>query len=307
MEKDYLPYIKTFLAESVLLKPVPTMLKPFIKKDGGIKAFIFDVYGTLLISASGDIDESEFSTGNLMQAFQASAIRITNKVSNTQEFLLNLLVEFRKRVKEFHDQERNDDKPYPEIDILEIWTRIIGDHQQSGELIAEEDPLCIKCFTFVFEVLSNRIYPMPGMKELLDRLATLEYPLGIISNAQFYTPVILNFFLHEAVSEKEDVVPFDPDLTVFSYKHMRSKPDLFLFELLKDQCSRKYGLYPDEILFIGNDMFRDIYPAFLAGFKTALFAGDNKSLRLRQDKPELKKIVPDFIITDLMQLLTILN
>jgi putative hydrolase of the HAD superfamily len=54
-------------------------------------------------------------------------------------------------------------------------------------------------------------------------------------------------------------------------------------------------------------MFRDIYPAFLTGFKTALFAGDTKSLRLRQDKPELKKVVPDFIITDLMQLLTILN
>ncbi len=82
---------------------------------------------------------------------------------------------------------------------------------------------------------------------------------------------------------------------------------MFLFQLLKDQCQRKYGLFADEILFIGNDMFRDIYPAFLAGFKTALFAGDTKSLRLRQDKPELKKIVPDFIITDLMQLLTILN
>jgi putative hydrolase of the HAD superfamily len=306
MVKDYLPYIKTFLGESVSLKPIPTLLKPFVRKDAGIKAFVFDVYGTLLISASGDIDESVLSTDNLMEAFHASDIKFAENGEASRKLLQEILGEFRQAVKEFHEQDRTEDKPYPEIDISQVWEGIIKTHQDLNQLIVD-DPLCIKCFVFVFEVLSNRIYPMPGMKELLSRMASLKYPLGIISNAQFYTPVILNYFLHDAVSENEEVEPFDPDLTVFSYKHMRSKPDLFLFQLVKDQCQRKYGLFADEILFIGNDMFRDIYPAFMAGFKTALFAGDTKSLRLRQDKPELKKIVPDFIITDLMQLITIIN
>ena len=35
---------------------------------------------------------------------------------------------------------------------------------------------------------------MPGMKEVIHKLAGKGLPLGIISNAQFYTPVILNFF-----------------------------------------------------------------------------------------------------------------
>jgi putative hydrolase of the HAD superfamily len=304
MVKDYLPYIKTFLGESVTLKPVPTLLKPFIRKDAGIKAFIFDIYGTLLISASGDIDESVLSTDNLMQAFQASDIKFIENGEASAELLQQILSEFRQSIKEFHEQKRSEDRPYPEIDISHIWESILRSHQ--SKLIIE-DPLCIKCFVFVFEVLSNRIYPMPGMKELLNRLASLHYPLGVISNAQFYTPVILNYFLNDLVSDAEAVDPFDPDLTLFSYKYMRSKPDPYLFQLLKDKCLQKYGLFADEILFIGNDMFRDIYPAFLAGFKTALFAGDTKSLRLRQDKPELKKIVPDFIVTDLLQLLTILN
>jgi putative hydrolase of the HAD superfamily len=306
MVKDYLPYIKTFLGESVSLKPVPTLLKPFIRKDAGIKAFVFDVYGTLLVSASGDIDESVLSVENLKQAFHASDIKFAENGEASKELLQEILNEFRHSVKEFHEQERTEEKPYPEIDISLIWENILRSHQNLNQLIVD-DPLCIRCFVFVFEVLSNRIYPMPGMKEVISRLESLKYPLGIISNAQFYTPVILNYFLHDAVSENEEVAPFDPDLTIFSYKHMRSKPDMFLFQLLKDQCQRKYGLFADEILFIGNDMFRDIYPAFMAGFKTALFAGDTKSLRLRQDKPELKKIVPDFIVTDLMQLLTILN
>jgi putative hydrolase of the HAD superfamily len=135
----------------------------------------------------------------------------------------------------------------------------------------------------------------------------MKYPLGIVSNAQFYTPVILNYFLHGIISESEHVRPFESDLTLFSYKLRRSKPDTYLFELLKDRYLKKYGIYADEILFIGNDMFRDVFPARTAGFKTALFAGDAKSLRLRQEKPELRKLTPDYIITDLHQILNILS
>lgn len=306
MEKDYLNYIRAFLDDSVIMKPMPTLLKPFIRKDPAIKAFVFDVYGTLLISASGDIDESEFSTENISRALHSAGILISAAVADQAALLTEILEEFRQEVREFHEKQRSEELPYPEVDILQIWEKIILTREKQDQFVLD-GPLCIKCFTFVFEVLSNRIYPMPGMKELLKQLAGQRYPLGIISNAQFYTPVIMNFFLHDTITEDEAVSPFDPDLTIFSYKFMRSKPDLYLFELLRDQCNRKYGMFPDEILFVGNDMFRDIYPAFLSGFKTALFAGDTKSLRLRQDKPELKKIVPDYIITDLKQLLTILN
>jgi putative hydrolase of the HAD superfamily len=226
-------------------------------------------------------------------------------ISDPQHVLYEMLESFKKAVKNFHKAECSEDKPYPEVDILKIWETIIIENRNRNRLILD-GLLCIKCFTFVFEVLSNRIYPMPGMKEVINHFANKTMPLGIISNAQFYTPVILNFFMHGTISEEEQVCPFDADLTVFSYKHQRSKPDTYLFELLKKQCRHKYGIYADEILFIGNDMFRDIYPAHLAGFKTALFAGDMKSLRLRQDKPELKKITPDYIITDLHQLLKII-
>ena len=55
-------------------------------------------------------------------------------------------------------------------------------------------------------------------------------------------------------------------------------------------------------MFIGNDMLKDIYAAKKAGFKTALFAGDQRSLRLRENKAEVKNVYPDIIITDLRQL-----
>jgi putative hydrolase of the HAD superfamily len=226
--------------------------------------------------------------------------------SEIVDLLAEVLEEFKDRIRVFHAMERTEEKPYPEINILNIWEQIILDNAQRKRIILN-GPLCVRCFTFVFEVLSNRIYPMPGMKNVIDHLADRKLPLGIISNAQFYTPVILNYFLNDDISENEEVLPFDPKLTIFSYKHMRSKPDSFLFEIVKEQCRQQYGLFPDEILFIGNDMFRDIYPAFLAGFKTALFAGDTKSLRLRKENPVLTKVVPDFIITELPQILSIVS
>ncbi len=95
MVKDYLPYIKTFLGESVSLKPIPTLLKPFVRKDASIKAFLFDVYGTLLISASGDIDESVLSTDNLREAFHASDIRFAENGEASAKLLQEILDEFR--------------------------------------------------------------------------------------------------------------------------------------------------------------------------------------------------------------------
>jgi len=306
MEKNYLPFIRKFLLETSEMTPAPTLIEPLYRRDSAIRAVVFDIYGTLLISASGDIDESDITAENLKEALDAADIKLSGNLENPQQFLSDMLIAFRDAIIGFHQAERSEDMPYPEVDILEIWEKIILDQRDRNNLYLNGH-LCIKCFTFVFEVLCNRIYPMPGMHEVIHMLTEKAFPMGIVSNAQFYTPVILNFFMHDKVSEIEEVIPFDPDLTVFSYQHQRSKPDLYLFKLVKGQLLKKYDIQADEILFVGNDMFRDIYPAAIIGFKTALFAGDAKSLRLRTDKPEVKNITPDYVITELLQILKIVE
>ena len=49
-------------------------------------------------------------------------------------------------------------------------------------------------------------------------------------------------------------------------------------------------------------MLNDIYPAAAAGFITALFAGDRRSLRLRKEHPACKGLQPDAIVLDLEDL-----
>jgi putative hydrolase of the HAD superfamily len=306
MEENYSEYIARYLVNQPEILPAPTGMQPYFQADPDIKAVLFDIYGTLVISESGDIEESTITSENLKKALDEAGITLNGNLQTHRHILSEMLTRFKKEIKRIHAENRSEEKPYPEIDILEIWETILTTYKNEN-LIHLSNSLCIKCFTFVFEMLSNNIYPMPGMKDVILKLADKGIPLGIISNAQFYTPVIMNFLLNNRLSEEELVEPFDPDLTVFSYQHMRSKPDLYLFERVRNICMAKYGVRPEQILFVGNDMFRDIYPAAKAGFKTALFAGDRRSLRLRTDKPGMDSVNADYIITDLVQILKTVN
>jgi putative hydrolase of the HAD superfamily len=57
------------------------------------------------------------------------------------------------------------------------------------------------------------------------------------------------------------------------------------------------------VLYVGNDMRNDIVPAASVGFNTALFAGDQRSLRLRESDADCRNVTPDVIVTDLRQLI----
>ena len=63
------------------------------------------------------------------------------------------------------------------------------------------------------------------------------------------------------------------------------------------------GISAAEALYVGNDMLNDITPAHALGFRTALFAGDARSLRLRENDERVAGIEPDLVLTDLAQIL----
>ena len=49
-------------------------------------------------------------------------------------------------------------------------------------------------------------------------------------------------------------------------------------------------------------MLNDVWPSHQAGFRAALFAGDQRSLRLRSDEQRVDGVEPDLVLTDLAQL-----
>ena len=144
----------------------------------------------------------------------------------------------------------------------------------------------------------NPVYPMPGLTTLLSTCRARRMPMGIISNAQFYTPDLLEWFLKSSLEKSG----FNPRLIFLSYRFGYAKPSMVMFKRAADVLSG-IGIPVNEALYVGNDMLNDIRPASAVGFKTALFAGDARSLRPRESDDRCRGLSPDLIVTDLRQLI----
>jgi len=305
MQNDYLKRIEPFLKNYSKIKPIETGIQADYRYDSNIKIIVFDIYGTLIVSSSGDLDKATATTKHVITALNQGGFFFIN--SDLQEENAKQLIKlFHKTIIEEQNKLKQQNHPYPEVDIIKVWTKCINTFEQKN-ILKRKGSVCIKTVTTVFEILSNKVYPMTWMQEVLKKLRQKNIPLGIVSNAQFYTPVIMNYFIDNTLSEDELINGFDDDISVFSYKLLRSKPDTYLFELLTEKIYKKYNIKSSQVLFIGNDMLKDVWTAKQAGFKTALFAGDKRSLRLRNDDERCKNIKPDFVLTKLLQIFEIIK
>jgi len=264
------------------LSPLPTHLNQSGKLDKKIKCILFDIYGTLFISGSGDIGTAKKV---LQETEQIEYLLERFKIKRNAK---TLLINFFDTIEKQHEKLRKTGINFPEIEIDKIWMRVIG----------VDNPKKAKAFALEFELIVNPVYPMPNLKKVLRELKKRHIVLGIISNAQFFTPYLFDWFLKSNLKH----LGFEPNLILFSYKFGHAKPSSFLFEAaslrLKDM-----NISTDSVLYVGNDMLNDIYPAQRAGFMTGLFAGDARSLRLRSDESVCKNLSADIVITDLVQLL----
>jgi putative hydrolase of the HAD superfamily len=264
------------------LTPISTGVQPKGGELPPIRCILFDVYGTLFISASGDIGIAKTSETTLQQlADLLSRYRIDLPPEE-------VLQRYYRAIEADHRQSKSKGIEFPEVDAIRIWEEVLEG------LSADQ----IRGFVVEFEILSNPTYPMPNLPETLAACRKRGVRMGLISNAQFYTPLLFRWFLD---AEPEDL-GFDNRLLFFSYHHGQAKPGEHLYRLAVEQL-RQMKIEPSAALYVGNDMLNDIYPAKAVGFLTALFAGDARSLRLREDDPRCRVLRPDLVVTDLNQLI----
>lgn len=233
----------------------------------------------------------------------AGGFDIESCSDNVYSFLLEQL---QQKIKAQQNELLLKGHPFPDVDIFKVWLEMFRE-AEAKKLIKRNGNESWADTIMVFELLSNRVYPMPGMKEILLWIKEKGIPMGIVSNAQFYTPIIMNYFLNGTFSPRQEIDLFQQDLSVFSYKELRAKPDTTLFEKFIPTLETKYKIQAKETIFVGNDILKDVYTASKAGLRTVLFAGDERSLRLREDDNRVRGLFPDFIINDLTQLKDILK
>ena len=280
---------------SAPLEPQPTGMSPRLPVLDGIKAVLFDIYGTLFISASGDISLSSGASrgGAAEEALQAAGLVVTNCPGDQVVAALHAEIE---------RQHQASPVEFPEVDIHDVWRNTLEALLELGHVDHTPNAPQLARLAVEYECRVNPVWPMPGLVEVLASAREAGLAMGVVSNAQSFTRELFPAFTESTSAE----LGFAQDLCAWSYEHRQAKPGVYLYKQVVTALAER-GVRPDEVLYAGNDMRNDVAPAAAVGFRTALFAGDNRSLRLREGDPMTDGVEPDGVVTDLPQILAILR
>ncbi len=274
------------------LEPISTGMAARLPVLDGIRAVLFDVYGSLFISASGEVGTA--TDEGRGAAFSAALGAVGLSLRGDPQYGVLCWLE---AIRAAHAQAHAAGIEFPEVDIVQIWAacleRLVGEGRLTGEALTVDRRL----LALHYEVRTNPTWPMPGMEKCLAELRRRGVQLGIISNAQFFTLELFPAHLGKTLDE----LHFCAELQFYSYRFMQAKPGALLYEKAAEALSAR-GLSPDNVVYLGNDLLNDVLGAHRVGFRTALFAGDARSLRQRDGDPRVSDLRPDLVVTHFDQL-----
>ncbi len=174
---------------------------------------------------------------------------------------------------------------FPEFDAVALWREFLERRPEACQALPQEKlrvlPLVLAEMYRGISRFRLRLYP--EVRNILDDLAG-RYKLAALSDAQsaWAAPEMRALDIEHY---------FNP--IVISGDYGFRKPDRRIFQAALDGL----GLEPCDALFVGNDMFRDVYGAKQLGLKTIYFSSNQG--RNRSERAE-----PDYIIHQFAELKT---
>ena len=243
--------------------------------DVDIRAIAFDVNGTLIEIWTDDDAEEIFRAAGHFLTYQGIDLRRYQVRDRYFEIM--------------KEQLRTSAETYPEFDAVGIWRQIIGEHRSeyTNGLAPEKLEQLPLFLAEMYRGISRRKLKLyPFVSEMLDALRG-QIPMGLVTDAQ-------SAYARGELHQAGILDYFDPIIVSGDYGYR--KPDPRLFQLAIDAL----GAPAENILYVGNDMHRDIYGARQAGMQTVMFDSDNGT-------KEYDDCVPDYRIADYRDLLSLLG
>ena len=222
-----------------------------------IKGILFDLYGTLI-----DIETDE----SLEEIYRGIAHYLTYQGVYLHRW------EVRDRYyRIMKEQKEACGEECPEVDVEAIWNTFLK--REGMKAAPARRKLALILAQMYRGISRKRLHLYPDVKRVLDELCPA-YRMAIVSDAQ---PC---YALPEMKAVGLDGC-FDP--IIISAQYGFRKPDKRLSEKALDIMKLK----PTEAIFVGNDMYRDIYGAKRLGIKT-IFIDSNQG-----DKSH-ENVCPDY-------------
>lgn len=228
-----------------------------------IKAILFDINGTLIDINTDEANEEIYRGISHILTYQGISMR---RWEVRDEYYRIMDV-----------QRKTSQEKYPEFNVVELFREFLNRRFSALGIIPPDKLKWLPVFLAeAYRGISrNRLQLYPGVLDVLNYLRP-RYKLAAISDAQ--SAWCLPEMRAVGIDGYFDAIIVSGD---FGYR----KPDLRLFTA----ALTALRVAPENVLFVGNDMFRDVYAAKQYGIKTVFFSSN-------QGGKQAEGVKPDYII-----------
>ena len=228
-----------------------------------IKAILFDINGTLIDINTDETNEEIFRTISHILTYQGVFM---HRWEVRDEYYRIMDV-----------QRKTSQEKYPEFNVVELFREFLSRRVSARGIVRPDKIEWLPLFLAeAYRGISlNRLQLYPGVLDVLNDLRP-RYKLAAISDAQSA------WCLPEMRAVGIDGY-FDPIIVSGDFGFRKPDPRLFTAALARLQVA------PENVLFVGNDMFRDVYAAKQHGIKTVFFSSN-------QGRKQAEGVKPDYVI-----------
>jgi hypothetical protein len=288
-------------------QPEPIKAKPHVARLPGVRAVLWNVYGTLLAIPFGEL-LFEHPQPFVMHMALEKTIKefkmwgsMSRKPGAPSEYGEHL---YRTQL----DEQRLAPSPvekYPEVLAERVWEGVIKklfqkEYNFDAAFYGSLNEYSRKVAYFFHASLQGTA-AYRGADRALRAVADAGLAQGLCGDGQCFTAVQLQRGLDGLTGgvRLDDLVP--PPFQVLSCDVRGKKPSERLFRQALDRLAAK-GIGPGEVLHVGSRVEKDILPAKRLGLRTALFAGDRTSLDATTEQLKDRACRPDVLLTELSQI-----
>ncbi|AWM38588.1 hypothetical protein GobsT_32340 [Gemmata obscuriglobus] len=277
-----------------------------------VKCVFWTVYGTLVSVPTGDIQfehEKDFITAAALEKV-IKEFKMWNSMSRKpgapSEYMREL---FNKAFSTLRLTGGGGEK-FPEVQTERIWDDIVKklqqkeytfDAMQYGTL-AEY----VKKIAYFYHASIQGAGAYPGAADALTQLAARGVAQGLLADGQCFTAAQLERCVRQQNPDFELRAVIPAAMQIVSSDRKARKPSDTLFKAAAELAAGR-GFVPAQVLHVGSNLERDIGPAKRHGFRTALFAGDKASLTATGEQLKDPALRPDALVTELPQVLELVE
>jgi FMN phosphatase YigB (HAD superfamily) len=281
--------------------------KPHLVRLPGVRAVLWNVYGTLLAITGGELlfeHPQQFimdvALDKTIQEFKMWG-SMSRKPGQPAEYMRQIydLVLSEQRLSSGGSEK------YPEVVADRLWEAVIKkllqkDYRWDTGFFGALNEFSRKVAYFFHASLQGTCC-YPGAAAALRHVHAAGLAQGLLGDGQCFTTVQLQRGLaaQDEAANLEELL--DAELGTLSFEVRGRKPSERLFRRALQALGQR-GVEPEEVLNVGSRIAQDVIPARRLGMKTALFAGDRASLQATPDQLREAASRPDVLLTELSQI-----